>query len=493
MKKAKGSAGSGSQKQSSSGNQNFANYVIIGAAVAVLAILAFMLLGEKTPPAASPASGAAAELLLSAYDKGAGMVAYQMAYWQGENDDISNYTLKSSGKQRFAKVEGRFGAIEGYFAYESPEAICLEYGEAKHCAAVGNHSGMEELAGSLKALFPTRKAYMEQKEALSKLIKNGAIQFEGEILQENAGSFAAKKIAYRLDYSNLTVQQLADLGIDPASPMLKDLKEQKVAFWIDEKTGMVVRSLSTYLEKGIPKKYETFYSEILLSPPDEIALPNATLSPSRFYQFYQQAKADFVEKEQCRLSPRQEQPQCYKNLAYKKDDHKLCQPIDEENERETCMLIIAQKTKNDSICGLLRKSKDDCYINVAGQKGDWEICKKVSDAGRLEECANAAAQGAKIIEREKQSAAPAPPKNCEKNDDCKVFGAQYCAPKNSTGDFGSADEFAVCYASIPCVCEEGYCKFKKDEDFYACISKIEEGITRKFILDLIAQSQNKSG
>ncbi|MEM4633575.1 MAG: hypothetical protein QW275_00285 [Candidatus Anstonellaceae archaeon] len=468
-------------------------YILYGLAAAVVVFFTVIFFAQAPNQAASSGSQAA-ELLLSAYEKGEQISTYQFEYSQGSEGEMSNYLLANDGEKSFVRVEGSFGAIEGYFFQGTPQVICLTYEEKKQCGEVGNHTGLNELASNLKAIFPSKSAYQQQRKLFENLIKFGAIRFEGEVVSDYVGTLSAKKISYFLNYRNLTVQQLALLGITPSS--LEGLqKEQRVSFWIDDESGLIARTLADYEENGKIKSYETIYRKIDLSAPEDISIPNSTISPSRFYQFYVQSKEDFLAKERCRLAEEKEQPVCYRNLAYQKKDANVCRMISDLQEQEVCKLIIAQQTIDGNICGTMQIYADDCYINVAGQSGKAEICEKIANKSRFEECINASVIGHRKLEeqrlREEQAKLP---QNCLVDEDCKVYGGsgQFCAPKNTTEVFGNeTTEFGVCYAAIPCGCVEGYCKFKKDEEFYSCVDEIEERLMKEYLLELIEKKKTE--
>jgi len=480
---------------------DMANYLIYGVAIVVVAIAAIIFMGQgapQAPPAGSINNTKAidtpmAKLLLAAFDRGAALGNYYLEYYISDNGAASNYTMASDGNFSWSNVKGPFGAVEGYFSgNNSTDTICLAYAGTTKCTLVGSNNNTQRIAANLKTLLPDRRTYQSQKGQTEKLLQFGAIAFEGGLVGETVQGFSAKKITYSLDYQNLTVQQLSAIGMSPGDRSLLTLTDQKVSFWIDDKTGLVVKSLATYKNSGAAFKYETAYSGLAVGSTQVPQRPNSTISTSEFLKFYSESESDYVAKETCGAMNGTDKSQCFKGLALDKKDLGLCMRIDNAVEQENCGLILAQATGDARICSSLKLFKDDCYINVAGKMGDYEICKQLANATRTAECAKAAGDGGKKLAAEQSlNGQPTTPKNCKVDADCLAFGAskQYCAQKNTTQKFGNeTSDFASCFAKTECGCDEGYCKTRKNDTYYECVDAVETDLLRGYVMQIANQT-----
>ena len=78
---------------------------------------------------------------------------------------------------------------------------------------------------------------------------------------------------------------------------------------------------------------------------------------------------------------------------------------------------------------------------------------------------------------------------------CATFGKskQYCAPKNSTRDFGSQrSDFEACFALAPCICSSGACAFDKGDAYYACVDEVEQSWTEALIKQVVREAERQA-
>jgi len=471
--------------------------VVIVAALAAVGYYGGFFGGIATPPIKPnptiPIATPEARLLLASFDKGAALTDYSLKYSANDNGAKSDYSIITNGRNSLVSVEGTFGKMYGIFGEDNAtDVVCLEYsGEAK-CALTGNQSDMAEIAASLKILKPAPLAYLNQKDDTRKLIVAGAIKLEAGTANEKIGRFDTQKITYTLDYSNLTVQQMVSLGVSPNDENLLAVTDQKVVFWIDNKTGLMVKSHASYNNRGTPGFYDTEYSEIAPGAATVPEKPESVVAAAAFVDFYSKSTEDYAERAVCLAKKSTEQDACLKSIAANKGDWETCKLIKTPFEYESCSLIVAQKTKSNMICSNLTTLSDDCYIAVAGETGDFELCKSVKNMSLSSNCIEAATAGQKKNAESAALAAKAyAARNCAQDTDCGVFGngKQYCAPKNSTMQFANdTDPLYTCLKDMPCGCLEGYCGFAKNETYYACVSSVEDEMLKAYINNLIPKN-----
>lgn len=492
----------GKKEEAGQNGPGWAVYAGLGAVVLLAAVLLGLGYFTPRPPAEQPGqvnatglSSPAAKLLLSSFDRGDALKDYLLDYREIENGVESRYQLARSGNRSWVLVQGGFGQLEGFFgADNSTDVLCLAYDDAIKCAMEGNDSEVKGIADRLKVLLPDGATYVAQKKQYADLISAGAIIFDGGLVEEKVGAFTTQKISYALSYRGLTVNQLLSLGIPPDNPNVATYADQRVSFWVDRGTGLVVRSLATWADGLKKESYERIYSKALLGNQALPAPPSQLVQPKAFARFYQGAVEDYVARETCAAHPTQEgRDACFKGEAVGRGSVELCRRIIGRTEFENCALIVAQSRADAAICGNLTMLGDDCLIAVASQNGDFGLCRRLANTSLSSQCIEAATEGArKAAEQEEQARRLAARKNCAADSDCAVFGGagQYCLPVNSTGQFangtGAAD---ACFAGLPCGCLGGFCGFAKDDAYYSCVDAAETAALEDYIRSLAAEAE----
>jgi len=473
--------------------------IIVFAVVVIVAALAAIgyfggFFGGASPSAqpapTTPLATQEARLLLASFDRGAALTDYSLKYSTNDNGAQGNYSIIKNGSNSWIVVQGTFGKMYGIFGKDNAtDIMCLEYGSEAKCALTGNQSDMGEIAASLKILKPTALAYLNQKDDTRKLIAVGAIKLDSGMISERVGDFETQKITYTLDYSNLTVQQMVSLGVSPNDENLLAVTDQRITFWIDAETGLMVKSHASYNNRGTPGFYDTEYSKVMLGVDVAPEKPGIIVATEAFVDFYSKSTKDYAERAACFAKTGAEQNTCLKSIAASRGDWETCKLIKTPLEYESCSLIVAQETNNHVICGKLTTLADDCYIAVASETGDFELCRGLKNASLSSNCIDAAIEGRKKKEAASTLAANAyAARNCAKDSDCGVFGnvGQYCASKNSTVRFANdTSQFYACLEGMPCGCQEGYCGFVKNDTYYSCIGGIEDEMLRTYINSLI--------
>jgi len=477
--------------------------LITAAAVLIVLAAAFFYFSQKATEQPAPVQlaqnqleTASAKLLLASFEKGAALEEYLLNYTTDENGAETRYEVSSDGINSWVRESADFGSREGFFGKDNAtDVLCLKYGGRRVCAQAGNDSDMASIAVDLKTLLPNKETFMKQQENLRKHIAAGAIKFESEPVSEKLGQFDTRKITYSLDYRALTVQQLIGIGVQPNDPGITSITDQKVTYWIDKKSGLIVKSAAAWRQNLIPNSYQTAYDTVSETP-QVPAKPDSVLETRAFVRFYAESVQDYQAKLICLSQPQPDQDLCFKSIAAQRNDWELCKKISGKKEYETCTVIVAQNTNNDVLCGKLELLSDDCYIAVASKTGNFELCKLLKNQSLGENCTQAAAEGKRAAEEKdlltKKKFENA---NCKIDTDCRLAGSasQYCVPKNTTGTFANETSPVVaCLRGVPCMCDEGYCGFAKDDPYYACVSRIEDRMLREYIAALANSTNSNS-
>lgn len=493
------------QQKKEIGTGNQAMLIAVAAAIIVLAAAyvhfgqaATPLPGEKPGSSASQIDSASAKLLLASFDKGAALGGYRFDYTTNENGASSQYELAMDGNSSWVKETADFGSREGFFGKDNEsDVLCLSYGGSRLCAVAGNDSDLQGVASDLKTMLPNKEVFLKQKERLRKHIASGAIVFSGEPVAEKVGAFGTKKVSYTLNYRNLTVQQLIAIGVSPNDPTLTSITDQEVAYWIDDESGLVVKSSATWRENLIPNTYRTEYASVETGNVEVPSPAGGVIEAGAFLKFYANAVQDYQAKLVCMASPQPERDSCFKSVAAERNDWEICKKISSEQEYESCTIIVAYNTNNHVLCEKLSLLGDDCYISVASKTGNFELCKNLKNTSLSSSCADAAAAGKKAVEaqdaidRKRFEAS-----NCKVDSDCRIAGnaGQYCVPSNNTGPFANESSAAfACLRGVPCGCMDGFCGFAKDDPYYACVSRVENKAIEEYINALTSNSTNQTG
>lgn len=478
------------------------------AIIAVVAIAAIALIyygamqrqgGGTVETPVPPLETEAAKLLLSSYDASMALSTYSLNYSTDEDGATSQYLLMDSGTGRFARVEGGFGAVEGYFAVgnETEDIACLGFRNQTKCTKVGNDTDTRGVADNIAGLFLSKSQRAEKKEFMRMLIEYGAAKPSKEVADEKVGPFEAKKASYSLSYKNVTVQQLLAMGISPDDQSIYAIDNYVMTFWVDKKTGLLVKSRETYSVEGASHVFATEYSGISLSAPQLPEKPAALSTPAEFLLFYSKSAQEYTSDMKCRALPKSEQDSCFKALAYERRDPEICGRISGKDLYENCVLILAQRSTSDLLCERLDTLKDECYIAIVAETGNADLCKKVQNQSLIEACADAVAAGMRKMDDVNQELLRTVSKqNCASGNDCMVAGkfGEFCVPKNTTLlPINENSLFYGCYANLSCGCSGGYCGFAKNESYYKCISDTEEEAFRSYIGKLIESKNNSTG
>ena len=487
--------------------QGIGVYTAVGIAIVAVALFAIganyfagqgnggTLANQTT--AADPLDTDAGRILLKSYDAGAALSNYRLNYSMDDNGASTRYVLASSGNQSFASVYGTFGVMSGYFlgGNGSDDIICLTYGATERCARVSSNEAAQSILDNLKILRPDRNSYLNQKADIKKLVNAGAVKLSPLVEDAKIGQFETSKIKYAVDYRGLTVEKLGAAGISPNDESIYSVTE--VTYWMEKKTGLMVKSHAAIDNKGAKSYFDVDYSDILLDNAKIPPTPGQIYDVTDFLKFYKLSADDYTGKERCAAMQGTERDSCYRSLAMDKKDIELCKKIAVSLEYERCALYVAQGTGNPAFCGNLTKFGDDCYISIVSQNGNAELCKKLKNESLTRACADAVAAGKKLQDAVDAAAEQrALGRNCAESSGCRVDGAykQYCIPKNATLA-PTADETQSilhgCYSNLTCGCYDNYCRYNKTDAYYGCVSAIEEDMLREFIGKL-ADSANQT-
>jgi len=483
--------------------KNHLNFAV--AALAVLLVLAIAgcagspakVLDAKNASKISDAALHASKLLFSSMEKEAGVAEVHMKYADVEDGAATAYDIRNNQTDGWVLEQGDYGSLQGYFGQDNKsDVVCLTYMNQTKCAKTGTDENLLQVATRLKTRLPSPKTSLANLQFAEKLTAAGAAVFQDAVENVTLNGFETEKLAYTLDYRNLTVQQLISIGASPNDPSIYSISNWIVWNWIDRKSGLLVKSSTSYVQKGVPHSFSREFSVLATN---SVVVPKSAESlvgATAFAKFYQDSEADYTAKMKCLASPKAERGACLKNIAVGNGDAGTCDLIENAKEHGLCMMVVAQTTKNAELCVKAGVYADDCYIAVVGETGDAELCKKLQNQSLLQNCYEAKLSGERIAAQQKEAADRiAAGRNCQNDSGCHIAGnmKQYCAPTTNNGPFANASDqaYAACLKGVPCGCDDGYCAFRKqdNENYTKCISAIETKWTENFIKKLAGEAE----
>jgi hypothetical protein len=379
------------------------------------------------------------------------------------------------------------GEWVGYFYTNnsSQDIVCLLYKGQKACTSVGQNTTVKQISESIKGIFVTEAQNQAKKKQVQMLFEFGASKPKLTPTDDKVGVFNTTKASYTTDYKGLTVQQLNALGLSANDQNIYKIDDHTTTFWVDKKTGLTVKNRIEWVESGGDRYYQNAYSVVDLSPQIMPPLPENLTSVSGFAAFYNLIGQYSTELAACGAeTDAVKKGMCYKKMAFERGDGELCTLIANQDERERCLLVVAQLTENATLCQNVVVIKDDCLIAVAGQNGDEALCAQVQNQSLSGICQEAVVAGKKKKADATAAQNGATPKNCVADSDCVIGGSfnQTCAPKTAQIAIGgNYSPFYSCVQNLPCACSEGYCGFATNENYTQCVGDIEDSIIEKLL------------
>ena len=473
-------------------------------AVVVLAGAAYYAGLFKLSPVVQPASqtpnlnASDVRLFLSAMQTEASLRQIHTLYTDTNDGASTVYEVAANQTDAWVKVGSDSGLIQGYFgADNSSYVVCLTFENKSECAKTGTDPNLAGIATNLKSILPDNQGLAASAQVDRALIAAGAMKFSGTVENDSINGFDTQKVSYVLDFSNLTVQELRGLGISPSDPAASSVTDRSI--WIDRQSGLLIKSVATYLSGGAAHSFERNVASIETSKAVVPEKPEGLVSASTFSQFYQNAVNEYTQMSDCFVNNKSDVASCLKGVASENGDFRVCRLISDETQRGQCMLVVAQTTADAGPCLLAGPLADDCYIAVVGQTGNGDLCNNIQNSSLLQTCYKAKLAGDQAAaEKKAEMEQIIAGENCVADSGCKVAGNQnqYCTPANNTKPLGNetSPEFA-CLQGVSCGCVSGYCKFKENEsaNYSTCVDNFENQQLQAYIKSLIpAAAANQS-
>ena|GEM_PF-1028691 len=442
-------------------------------------------------------SNAEAEaLFFAAMDKPLQYEEYIFAYTEtASNGYTDSVFISSSENESYVRKEDAIFTRE-LFLGDNKTILCLENVNRKLCTEVDQNSTFNPYVYTLSSLLYNRENIQENKESNELLIEYGAIVFQSGMPTKTYGEQECTEIAYTLDYSKLTVEQMRMLGMSPQTPEVLLSKEYNFTLCIDPENHDVVHKSLSYLNFGVPESTESIttqadWGEFF----EEFAFPTDIAEDVDMNEFYQALKMSQVNYANCLLDENFDS--CISSEALLSKNERLCELVTNVSKRDQCYLTVALDKGSPLICDYISPEvQDDCYIEFAWKYKDTTYCGQITNISKQNECLNVVIEpeeGAELIEEmeeglptnetleEELEGGPAQEPDgpqaseCTIDADCVTAGcsSQLCVPI-SLSDAVTTCEYLEEYDCLPlshCGCYGGKCGWEQNQEYLNCLAE----------------------
>ncbi|OIO21370.1 hypothetical protein AUJ17_03535 [Candidatus Micrarchaeota archaeon CG1_02_47_40] len=456
MEGKKNAAGRGEATGSVQGAGNLGFYLIVLAAVALIAVLLTLYFsGSENGDGTDALNGAQAKILLGSFDSLSGVKEYRMEYVE----DVLGVPVQAHlvrGNATFSsKIKTDVSEREAYLDGDGNYYVCEAQKEVKKCARVENSSTLLDYAVSMNGKFFDGADIAKEKERDGFLISNGAIEFIGGVEKKEVDGIACSEIAYSVDLRKLTVGELAVLGLTPSDPAVVQFSEFVWTRCFAE-SGIAAKTGLSYKRGGVVYNYSQTMS-VFESGVQDVAVPSGLVNEKEVEAMV--AASEKVNAEFANCERTQTAEACYMEKAINNGEPVYCGRIKEAEKRDKCYIALVKIVKEPAkMCDAVALLKDDCYAELADATKDKTVCGKIVDEMIRQACNTA-------LEPE-----------CETDVDCATGGCsgQLCLPKGEASGIITTCEFRqeyACYQNLgECGCNSGKCAWKESAVLDSCLA-----------------------
>ncbi len=424
--------------------------------------------GEPSQPEASTEEAEA--LFFAAMEKPLQYEKYIFAYTEtASNGYTDSVFVTSSGEASYVRKEDAIFTRE-LFLSENRSVLCLENVNRRLCTEIVQNSTFNPYKYTLSSLLYNSENIEKNKENNEFLIEHGAIVFEPNMSTKAYAGEECTEIAYTLDYSKLTVEQMRLIGMDPQTPEVLLSKEYNFTLCIDPETKDVVYKSLSYLNFGVPETTDSITTQAEWGTHSPIEFPEEIAEDADIEEFYEALKMSQQKYAACLIDENFES--CIRTEAILSRNEKLCELIIDTEGRDGCYLNVALEKGVPLICEhISTEVKDDCFMEFAWKYKDTSYCGQIENEQKQNECL------AIVTEPEEETPeepVPGEPE-CTAAIDCVRAGcsSQLCVPL-SQSDVVTTCEYLEEYDCLPlttCGCYEGKCGWDQNQEYLNCLEE----------------------
>ncbi len=408
--------------------------------------------------------------------------AYEEKASNGYTDSVY---ITASPEYSYVRKEDAIFTRELFLA-ENTTILCLETVNKKVCSNVVQNSTFNPYVYTMSYLLYDHDRIEKTEENNELLVKYGAILFEPEIHDKTYDGTECKEIAYTLDYSKLTIEQMRVIGMDPKSPELLLSKEYNFTLCIDPETKEVLHKSLTYLNFGKPESTESLTTQSIWGEAAEVQFPEDMGEEPFMQEFYLALKKSQEKYAKCLIDENFES--CIRSEAILSRNERLCELIPDIDIRDGCYLNVALEKGTPDLCTYLSEElQADCYIEFAWKYKDTSYCSPIQDSAKLQECISVVTDPEEepVIEEEMEETEESEPEEetelepeeaeCSVDSDCVTAGcsSHLCVP-TSLSDVVTTCEYLEEYDCLPlstCGCVDGQCAWDENQEYLNCLDE----------------------
>jgi hypothetical protein len=430
--------------------------IIVVVLVAIGIYIAAAGLGGTTPhEGGEEGTNEVQELFFKAVERpiGAGnyIYSYNEVHSNGYHADV---TASRNGNYSYATRRDVVSGRAAYFG-GNETIVCIRYMSTEKCAEVNSTSQFAGYALSLQELLYSEAGTAAMEEHYLKLVQYGGMEFSPEVAEKEVGGNNCTEINYTIDYSQLTVAQLNEIGLTANDPLLLRSGQYDFTTCIGPEGDIYYRKLH-WVDLGQEAWMESTTTESVWGRGLDIQAPTELVETGELYTFYQEIASVASEYLTCIAGNNTDR--CIAEIAVSWKNPALCE--DSGSQNDFCYINAGLGASDPSVCGNVSAGiRDGCYLEFANLLQDAGYCERITDAALKQQCddLNISVAG-----------------ECSTDADCVRAGcsSQLCVPTGNSDVVTTCEyrpEYA-CLAQTSCGCVEGMCSWRQTPDYLNCLN-----------------------
>jgi hypothetical protein len=320
---------------------------------------------------------------------GKGETRYTYSFSESSNGYLTTYLLSDSGKERSLSLENPLSSKRAYFL-ENDTILCVAYSGTEACSSVAGNAEVANYLNSLRAKFLNDTVISRNEMDARYLISKRYIRMDPNITKTTVAGHGCDEIRYRLDMTNVSVDEAARFGVGTTTPRVFDWR-----ICVDNKTGYVYERTFNYTYKGIA--YASRFQLLSFSRSPQQIIPPQNMSGDPVALLFKE-REQTVKLAVCFTDKSgDERDKCIAGSALELRRKDLCELAG--GRRDRCLVSIVPLTKDKDICNAVKDAsfKDDCFIELAGAYKDKSYCVDVKDPSKAPLCEQAATPNTPVV------------------------------------------------------------------------------------------------
>lgn len=388
------------KKENDAGKQNV-GYVV--AAIVIFAALAYFALtaapaGGITPGqgvgnnttvivVAKPEDSAAAKLFFSSVDKVANFPStYSLEFAEKvRNTDVS-IVISSYLDGKYAAIVTPYNTRSIYWKGNATVMCELPIDGQKICADVTNDTSTQGYMLHAETLFVNTNTTASDHARDMRLVQWGAMKISSNGSEIEIAGRKCFPIEYKIDYSNLTVSQINELGLSGHFDTVNTTE------CMDSQFGIPLWLNVSYAIGG--QSGSVWKKTLNATAPFEqnISMPQKIGGLDALKSMISKTEASWQIGGACGALNGTDADTCYRQGAADSLMSEYCTKVQNQTSRELCYATVAVMSNNATICSNSGNMSDDCAYQVAVNWQNAGACSLIANQTGRAICANATAK-----------------------------------------------------------------------------------------------------